>query len=128
MLQRAEKELSRGEGFDGKVPFAPHLTPLGRGRLNFSVAQRYDLMSSQVSELLSNAEERFFFSGMALRGWIGNEGFLSLLQEKAQRKVDCRILLMSHDNPAIARMLNQGVASQEPRIRKSIRESYEILR
>jgi hypothetical protein len=128
MLQRAEKELSPGENFDGKVPFAPHLTPLGRERLNFSVAERYDLLSPQVPELLSAAKERFFFSGLSLRGWVANEGFLSLLEEKAEHGVTCRILLMSYDNPAIAEMLNRDVSSQEKRIRREAKESYEILK
>ena len=97
--------MSPGEGFDAKVPFAPHLTPLGRERLNFTVAQRYDLLSPQVQELLSSAKERFWFCGISLRGWIGNEGFTSLLDEKARSGVDCRVLLMSYENPAIGQML-----------------------
>jgi hypothetical protein len=128
MLKRAEKELSPGENFDGKVPFAPNLTPLGTERLNFTVTERYDLLSAQVPELLSAAKERFCFSGLSLRGWTGNEGFISLLQDKAEHGVGCRILLMSYENPAIAAMLSRGISSQEGRIRRDIKESYEILK
>ena len=71
ILQQYEKELSPGEYFEGKVPFAPNLTPLGRERLNFEAAQPYDLLSAQVSEVLSSAKSRFFFSGLSLTGWIG---------------------------------------------------------
>jgi hypothetical protein len=127
ILQRAEKELSPGENFERKVPFAPHLTPLGSERLNFNVAQRYDLLSPQVPEVLAAAQDRFFFSGLSLRGWIGNEGFLSLLQEKALQGVDCRILIMDHNNPAISQMLSRGIADQEARIRKDAKETHEIL-
>jgi hypothetical protein len=126
MLQRAEQELSPGENFEGKVPFAPHLTPLGRERLDFTVAERYDLLSPKVPELLAAASEWFFFSGLSLKGWASHEGFLSLLREKASRNVECRILLMSPDNPAISQMLS-GVSNQEERIRKDIKESYEKL-
>jgi hypothetical protein len=128
IFQRAEKELSPGENFDGKVPFAPHLTPLGRERLNFTVAERYDLLSPQVLEILSGAEERFFFSGVSLRGWMANEGFVSLLQTKAQHGVKCRILIMGYDNPAVSQMLNRGIENQEERIRRNIKETYEILK
>jgi hypothetical protein len=61
LLLRAEKELSPGEGFDGKVPFAPNLTPLGREKLNFAVAQRYDLLSPEVSEILIFCREPILF-------------------------------------------------------------------
>jgi hypothetical protein len=62
------------------------LTPLGRERLNFEVAQRYDLLSPDVPDLLSSAKNFFFFSGISLRGWINNEGFLSQLKDRAQSK------------------------------------------
>jgi hypothetical protein len=129
LIQRAEKELSPGDQFDGKVPFAPHLTPLGRNRLNFTATVQYDSVSPQVSEILASAEKRFFFCGLSLRGWIGNEGFLALLDERAraQPRVDCRILLMSPDNPAIGQMLNRGVADQEERIRNDVKTSFELL-
>lgn len=127
LLRRSENELSPGKTFDGKVPFAPNLTPLGRERLNFSVEQRYDLLSPQVPGILSSAEDRFFFSGLSLRGWIGNEGFVSLLQARAQHGVDCRILLMSPDNPAVSSMLSSGVTGQEGRIRHDIKDSHELL-
>lgn len=128
LLRRSEKELSPGEKFDGKVPFAPHLTPLGRERLNFSVAERYDHLSPQVLDILSAAKKHFYFCGLSLRGWIGNEGFLSLLRNKAKGKVKCQLLLMSFDNPAVSQMLNRGVKSQEERIRKDIMETYGILK
>jgi hypothetical protein len=128
LLQRYEKELSPGAHFEGKVPFAPHLTPLGRERLNFTVARRYDLLSPQVSEILSSAKERFFFSGLSLRGWSGNEGFISLLREKAQHGVDCRILVMSPDNSAVSQMLSRGVSDQEERIKNDIKETNGLLR
>jgi hypothetical protein len=127
ILQHYEKELSPSERFEGKVPFAPHLTPLGRGRLNFNVAERYDLLSPQVADILSSAKKRFFFSGLSLRGWIGNEGFISLMQERAQQGVDCRILVMSPDNSAISQMLSCGVSDQEERIKNDIRETYAQL-
>jgi hypothetical protein len=127
ILRRYEKELSPGAHFEGKVPFAPHLTPLGRERLNFTVARRYDLLSPQVSDLLSSAKERFFFSGLSLRGWIGNEGFTALLREKAQQGVDCRILVMNSDNSAISNMLNRGVSDQEDRIKNDIKETNALL-
>jgi hypothetical protein len=79
LLQQYEKELLPGEQFEGKVPFAPHLTPLGRERLNFQVAERYDHISAGVSELLSSAKRIFWFCGISLRGTIANEGFVSLL-------------------------------------------------
>jgi hypothetical protein len=68
-LQRTETEISSPSNTEAKVPFAPHLTPLGRERLNFSVAQRYDLLSPEVPKMLSAAKERFFFCGLSLRGW-----------------------------------------------------------
>ena len=111
----------------GKFRLPPHLTPLGRDRLNFTVAPRYDLVSPQVSDILTSAEERFFFCGLSLRGWIGNEGFISLLQDRAQHGVDCRVLLMSPDNPAISQMLSRGVSDQEERIRNDIKTSITLL-
>jgi hypothetical protein len=68
-LQRAETGISSPSNTEAKVPFAPHLIPLGRERLNFSVAQRYDLLSPEVPKMLSAAKERFFFCGLSLRGW-----------------------------------------------------------
>lgn len=127
VLRRCEKELSPDENYDRKVPFAPHLTPLGRERLNFTVARRYDLLSPQVSDLLSSAKERFFFSGLSLRGWIGNEGFTALLREKATQGTDCRILVMSYDNSAMSNMLNRGVSDQADRIKNDIRETNAFL-
>jgi hypothetical protein len=127
MLQQYERELSPGVNFEGKVPFAPHLTPLGRERLNFIVARRYDVLSPQVSEILSSATKRFYFCGISLRGWMANEGFISLLRQKAQHDVDCRILVMSCDNPAISQMLSRGVSGQEERIKNDARWTYELL-
>jgi hypothetical protein len=128
LLQQYEKELSPGDHFEGKVPFAPHLTPLGRERLNFEVAQRYDDLSSEVPGVLASAKNYFFFSGISLRGWIGNEGFISQLKDKAQSGVDCRILLMSPDNPAVSQMLSRGILDQEERIKNFINVSHSALR
>jgi hypothetical protein len=127
ILQRYERELAISSNSEGIVPFAPHLTPLGRERLNFSAVQRYDLISSQVSEILAAARERFFFCGLSLKGWVANEGFISLLREKARSHVDCRALVMGPDNPAISQMLNRGVADQEARIRGDSKKTIEIL-
>jgi len=128
LLQQYERELSPGEHFEGKVPFAPKLTPLGRERLNFEVAQRYDLLSAKVSEVLSSAKSRFFFSGLSLSGWIGNEGFISLLRGRADAGVECRILLMSPDNLAVSQMLSRGVLDQEDRIKNDIKRTHSVLK
>jgi hypothetical protein len=127
ILQRYEKELSPGAHFEEKVPFAPQLTPLGRERLNFTVAQRYDLLSLQVKDILSSAKERFYFCGLSLKGWIGDEGFTSLLRERAQHGVDCRILVMSPSNPGISQMLSSGVSDQEERLKNDIKATQTLL-
>jgi hypothetical protein len=127
ILQQYERELSPGGNFEGKVPFAPHLTPLGRERLNFIVATRYDVLSPQVLDILLSATKRFYFCGLSLRGWMANEGFISLLRQAAQRGVDCRILVMSPDNPAIRSMLSRGVLNQEERIKDDARRTSDLL-
>ena len=68
------------------------------------------------------------FCVVSLRGWIANEGFISLLQTKAQHGVKCHILLMGYNNPAVSQMLNRGIENQEERIRRNIKETYEILK
>lgn len=126
LVKRAEWELAQTSKLHHKVPFGPHLTPLGRDRFNFSVAERYDLLSPQVSEILSGAKERFYFCGLSLRGWTANEGFIAALAEKAQ-KIDCHILLMDRDNPAIGQILSLAIESQEDRIKMDIEASAKTL-
>lgn len=96
------------------------MTPLGRERLNFAVAERYDL-SVRKCWRFSLAPKSDSFSGVSLRGWMANEGFVSLLQTKAQRGVKCRILVMGYDNPAVSQMLNRRIENQEERLRRNIK-------
>ncbi|MDJ0769456.1 MAG: hypothetical protein QNJ12_11710 [Ilumatobacter sp.] len=125
IVRRAERSLAQETAADRKVPFAPSLTPLGEERLNFRSAERYDDLSPEVRGVLEDAEERFYFCGISLSGWIGNEGFQSLLEERAEAGVDCRVILMDAANAALGQMLR--IESQLDGVKDGIRFSADKL-
>jgi hypothetical protein len=128
MVQQAERQLEPEIITERKVPFGPSLTPLGKERLNFRAVERYDMLSPGIRDLLEAAEKNFWFCGISLRGWLGNEGFVSLIKDRAKDGLECRFLLMSDQNPALEQMLSRGVVeSQLERIRADIRESVDVI-
>ena len=127
MLQQAERELEPEVQSERKVPFGPSLTPLGKERLNFRSAERYDIVSPSIRDLLEAAEKHFWFCGISLGGWIGNEGFVSLISDRAGDGLECHFLLMSDENPALGQMLSKGVETQLERIKGDIRRSQDVI-
>ena len=124
MVKDAVRELDKN--FKGEVPFGKHLTPLGAERLNFRIAERYDLLSSKVDDILESAKNRFYFCGLSLRGWTGNEGFVAKLKEKAEH-IECKIMVMDPDNPSVSELLNSSMVNQIKRIKDDIKSSIETI-
>ena len=93
------------------VPFAPHLSPLGKERGDFLYRDRLEAfgLTDQWLAMISGAEKRLDLSGIHLRYWTKMTGFRGVIEQRAAAGCEIRFLLMHPENPAFSQYFNPRI-------------------
>jgi hypothetical protein len=117
---RKLKEISGNE----RVPFAPHLSPLGGSRILSSHVKAEDFGPSDAwIDLLRESEHEFLLCGINVARWTKPKGIGDLFSDRARSGCKVRILISSPDNPSLPCLLNE--ASHQGSIAKTIQGIHE---
>lgn len=114
----------QGSSGSEKVPFAPHLSPLGGSRILSSHVKAEDFGPSDTwMDLLRESEHEFLLCGINVARWTKPKGIGDLFSDRARSGCKVRILISSPDNPSLPCLLNE--ASHQGSVTKTTQGIHE---